>query len=87
MEKPLPVVRSTEFMEMGYKETVEERIPLGRISFRQALKLIGDHRVNPEEWTAEKVAETYKLKVDVASESGRDSLFTFIIITAKDKCL
>lgn len=62
-EKPLPIKRTTDFFELGYKES--KIIPVGRVSLMQAMKFITDHRSNSSEWTVEKIANEYRLNMNV----------------------
>ncbi|KAH8407021.1 hypothetical protein KR222_004161 [Zaprionus bogoriensis] len=60
-QRPLPLERKTpEDFEYGYLEP--QRVMLGRCTLRQALQFINDHQLDPETWTAKKIAEEYKLK-------------------------
>lgn len=61
-EKPLPTNRESVSFELGYQETEVKKIPLGKCSLLQAIKFISDHQQNPNEWTAERVANDLKLK-------------------------
>lgn len=63
-EKPLPVKRTSDYFELGFKES--KNIPPGRVSLMQAMKFISDHGNNPREWTVDKIADDNKLKRDVA---------------------
>lgn len=63
--RPLPTsTEHVKFFELGFKETDVGLIPPGKLSLRQAVKFIEDHRMQPEEWTKEKIASEYKLKLD-----------------------
>ncbi|XP_030558878.1 protein NDUFAF4 homolog [Drosophila novamexicana] len=60
-ERPLPLERTTpEDFEYGYMEPT--RTSQGRCTLRQALQFINDHQLDPEEWTAKKIANEYKIK-------------------------
>ncbi|KAH8271334.1 hypothetical protein KR018_007165 [Drosophila ironensis] len=60
-KRVLPADRKTpQDFEYGYKEPAH--ITPGRCTLRQALKFINDHQLEPETWTAKKIAEEYKLK-------------------------
>lgn len=61
--KPLPLRRTTDFFELGFKES--KIIPVGRVSLMQAMKFISDHRMNASVWTVEKIADENKLRKDV----------------------
>ena len=62
-DKPLPTNRKTiNDFELGYQEPDLQRIPLGKCTLRQAIKFISDHQQKPEEISAEKIAEEFKLK-------------------------
>lgn len=37
-------------------------IPKGKISIVEALTLLNNHKLHPETWTAEKIAEEYQLE-------------------------
>lgn len=65
-EKLLPVKRTSDFFELGYKES--KIIPVGRVSLMQAMKFISDHGKNASVWTVEKIADDNKLKRDVAGK-------------------
>lgn len=39
-----------------------ENIPKGKISIVEALTLLNNHKLYPETWTAEKIAEEYHLE-------------------------
>ncbi|KAH8311249.1 hypothetical protein KR044_005214 [Drosophila immigrans] len=59
--RPLPLQRTTpDDFEYGYLEP--ERVASGRCTLRQALQFINDHQVDPDTWTAQKIANDYKLK-------------------------
>lgn len=62
-EKLLPMKRTTDFFELGYKES--NCIPVGRVSLMQTMKFISDHRMNASVWTVDKIANETKLKKDV----------------------
>lgn len=74
-EKPLPIERSTESFQLGYKES--DRVPPGRVSLLQAINFISKHQSNPEEWTVEKIAEENKIQLDVASMQEMNSILQF----------
>lgn len=40
------------------------KVSRGRITLRQAIKFISDHQSEPETWTAERIANEHKLKID-----------------------
>lgn len=64
--KPLPIKRTTDFFELGYKES--KIIPVGRISLMQAMKFITEHRTNASMWTVEKISHEHKLKKHVVGK-------------------
>lgn len=70
--KPLPVKRTTEYFELGYKES--KFVPSGRVSLMQAMKFINDHRMNASEWTIAKIADDNKIKEDVAGRWTKGSV-------------
>lgn len=55
-----------EDFELGYKEP--SRVPYGKVTLRNAIKFILNHQHKPEEFTAEKIAEDYKLPEESVSE-------------------
>lgn len=64
-ERPLPLETTpVEFFELGFRELEVSQITPGKCSLRQIIQFIGDHKLNPEEWTAEKIASDYKMKVE-----------------------
>lgn len=65
-KRPLPIKRTTDFFEFGYKES--KIIPIGRISLMQAMKFITEHRSNASIWTVEKISFENKLKKDVVGK-------------------
>lgn len=64
-QKSLPIKRTTDFFELGYKES--KKIPYGKVSLMQAMKFISDHRRNTKVWTVENIANQNNLPKDVAS--------------------
>lgn len=64
-DKPLPVSRSTDIFELGYKDS--DKVPPGRVSLLQAINFISKHQQDPNVWTIEKIAEENKIKPEVAS--------------------
>uniref|UniRef100_A0A1I8NQR7 Protein NDUFAF4 homolog n=1 Tax=Stomoxys calcitrans TaxID=35570 RepID=A0A1I8NQR7_STOCA len=63
-QKALPLDRKTpEDFEFGYMEP--KRVTPGRCTLRQALKFITDHQSDPEQWTAARISEEYKLKPEL----------------------
>lgn len=46
--------------EYGYMEPTQAL--RGHCTLRQALQFINDHQIDPETWTAKKIAEDYKMK-------------------------
>jgi len=68
-EKPLPLSRKhVEDFELGYKETDTAKIPLGKCTLRQAVQFIGDNMQKPEEWTAERIANDFKMKRETVDD-------------------
>lgn len=64
-EKPLPLdTTPVEHFELGYREVEVSQIAPGKCSLRQIIQFIGDNKLNPDEWTAEKIANDYKMKVE-----------------------
>ncbi|XP_017849580.1 protein NDUFAF4 homolog [Drosophila busckii] len=60
-QRPLPLQRKTpDDFEYGYMEP--KRISHGHCTLRQALQFINDHQLDPETWTAKKIADDFKLK-------------------------
>uniref|UniRef100_A0A2M3ZD05 NADH dehydrogenase [ubiquinone] 1 alpha subcomplex assembly factor 4 n=1 Tax=Anopheles braziliensis TaxID=58242 RepID=A0A2M3ZD05_9DIPT len=60
-DKPLPINRaSVEEYEFGHLEP--RTITKGRCTLRQAVQFIGNHQTDPEQWTAAKIAEYYRMK-------------------------
>jgi len=49
--------------EFGYLEP--EKVSRGRATLRQALVFISNHQNDPNVWTAEKIADEYKLKPSI----------------------
>lgn len=61
-DKPLPLNRKpVEDFEMGYQEPDPNKISKGKCTLRQAIKFISDHQTTPNEWTAERISNEYKL--------------------------
>lgn len=66
-ERPLPLNRrNVEDFEYGFKEP--EKIPLGRVTLRNALKFINDHQSNPKEYSAIQIADEYLLPEETVSK-------------------
>lgn len=66
-EKPLPSDRGvTEDFEFGFQEP--EHVQIGRCTLRQAVKFIYDHQIQPELWTAEKIAKEYQLNSELVGK-------------------
>ncbi|XP_023163784.1 protein NDUFAF4 homolog [Drosophila hydei] len=60
-DRPLPLERTTpDDFEYGYMEPT--KTSSGHCTLRQAMQFINDHQIAPEEWTAMKIADQYKLK-------------------------
>lgn len=53
------------YFEYGYKETDASKIPVGRISLRQAIEFISKSQQNPTEYTPEIIATEYKLDIEI----------------------
>jgi NADH dehydrogenase [ubiquinone] 1 alpha subcomplex assembly factor 4 len=65
--KPLPLnKKEVQDFEYGFQEP--ENVSRGRITLRNAMKLISDHQVDPQEWTSTKIASTYTLKENIVGE-------------------
>lgn len=45
-----------------------KRVPRGKCTLRQAIKFISEHQQKPDEFTAETIANEYKLKQETVSE-------------------
>lgn len=61
--RPLPMHRmQPEDYEYGFKEP--DKITYGRVTLRKALEFLSAYQSNPNEVTAEKIAEEYKLKLE-----------------------
>ncbi|KAL9898575.1 NADH dehydrogenase [ubiquinone] 1 alpha subcomplex assembly factor 4 [Glossina fuscipes fuscipes] len=57
----LPTDRSTpEDFQYGYQEP--KKVTVGRCTLKQALEFITNHQSDPEKWTAQKIADDYKMK-------------------------
>lgn len=69
--KPMPQNRFRETFPLGFKES--ERIPPGRVSLVQAMKLLSDQQSSPAEWTVDRIASEYKIKSQLASTTFRQS--------------
>lgn len=41
-----------------------KNIPMGKISIVEAVTLLNNHKLYPETWTAEKIAQEYHLKLE-----------------------
>lgn len=66
-ERPLPSdTTPVDYFELGYREVEVAQISPGKCSLRQIIQFIGDNKLNPDEWTAEKIASDYKIKVEDA---------------------
>ncbi|XP_070490558.1 protein NDUFAF4 homolog [Chironomus tepperi] len=62
-DRPLPTNKQfAGFFELGYLEP--ETITPGKVTLKQILQFLGDHRLHSDEWTAEKIALEYKLKLE-----------------------
>jgi NADH dehydrogenase [ubiquinone] 1 alpha subcomplex assembly factor 4 len=60
--------RQVEDFEFGFLEIDPLKIGRGKCSLRQAIQFISDHQTNPNEWTANKIANEFKLKEDAVGE-------------------
>lgn len=54
--------RPAAYYDLGYHETDVQKVPRGKVTLRQAIQFISDHQQHPEEWTAERIANEYKVK-------------------------
>lgn len=62
-DKPLPLSRQiVEEFEYGHREPESKRVSLGKCTLRQAVQFIEDNQTKPAEWTAERIANEFKLK-------------------------
>lgn len=62
-KRPKPMYRmQPEEYEYGFKEP--DVIPYGRVTLRKALEFLAAHQCDPNQVTAEKIAEEYKLKLE-----------------------
>jgi hypothetical protein len=62
-DKPLPTARTTpEDFEFGHQEPDVKKVALGKCTLRQAIQFISDHQQQPNEWTAKRIAEEFKMK-------------------------
>lgn len=66
-DRPLPLDRNpvAEY-ELGYKEPT--KVPLGKVTLKDAIKFISSHQLKPEKYTVRKIAEDYKLPEESVSE-------------------
>ncbi|XP_012624890.1 NADH dehydrogenase [ubiquinone] 1 alpha subcomplex assembly factor 4 [Microcebus murinus] len=63
-----------------------KNIPKGKISIVEALTLLNNHKLHPETWTAEKIAQEYHLKqTDVNSLLKYFVTFEVKVFPSKDK--
>jgi NADH dehydrogenase [ubiquinone] 1 alpha subcomplex assembly factor 4 len=85
-DKPLPKeTKPPIFFELGFKEVPDEKIPRGKCSLRQALTFLGNHKIQPEVYTAEKIALDYKMNLeDVQNLLEYYKIFD-IMLQAKDE--
>lgn len=75
------MVKGQDFNMMSIKN-----IPKGKISIVEALTLLNNHKLYPETWTAEKIAEEYCLEQkDVKSLLKYFVTFEVKIIPPEDK--
>lgn len=62
-----------------------ENIPKGKVSIVEALTLLNNHKLDPDTWTAEKIAEEYHLEQkDVNSVLKYFVTFEVKIFPSKD---
>ncbi|KYO40061.1 NADH dehydrogenase [ubiquinone] 1 alpha subcomplex assembly factor 4 [Alligator mississippiensis] len=62
------------------------RVPKGKISTVELLTFLNNHRLHPETWTAEKIAEEYSLDLkDVTSLLKYLAVFNMEIPSSEDK--
>ncbi|XP_063705050.1 protein NDUFAF4 homolog [Culicoides brevitarsis] len=60
-DRPLPLSRTTpEEFDFGYLEP--QKVPRGKIAMRDVLQMLNEHQMDPEEGTAAKFSEKYKVK-------------------------
>uniref|UniRef100_A0A673UF45 NADH dehydrogenase [ubiquinone] 1 alpha subcomplex assembly factor 4 n=1 Tax=Suricata suricatta TaxID=37032 RepID=A0A673UF45_SURSU len=79
--KEFRLVKGQDFNMMSSKN-----IPKGKISIVEALTLLNNHKLYPETWTAEKIAEEYCLEQkDVKSLLKYFLTFEVKIISPEDK--
>ncbi|EFB24482.1 hypothetical protein PANDA_017500, partial [Ailuropoda melanoleuca] len=79
--KEFRLAKGSDFNMMNIKN-----IPKGRISIVEALTLLNNHKLYPETWTAEKIAEEYYLEQkDVKSLLKYFVTFEVKIIPPEDK--
>uniref|UniRef100_A0A7J7YNT7 NADH dehydrogenase [ubiquinone] 1 alpha subcomplex assembly factor 4 n=2 Tax=Pipistrellus kuhlii TaxID=59472 RepID=A0A7J7YNT7_PIPKU len=63
-----------------------ENIPKGKVSIVEALTLLNNHKLSPDTWTAEKIAEEYHLEQkDVNSVLKYFTTFEVKILPSEDK--
>lgn len=59
-QRPLPANRkSVATPEFGFQEP--DIVAVGKITFKQAVKLITDHQDDSKKWSSEAIAQHYKL--------------------------
>ncbi|XP_045355034.1 NADH dehydrogenase [ubiquinone] 1 alpha subcomplex assembly factor 4 [Leopardus geoffroyi] len=79
--KEFRLVKGQDFNMMSIKN-----IPKGKISIVEALTLLNNHKLYPETWTAEKIAEEYSLEQkDVKSLLKYFVTFEVKIVPPEDK--
>lgn len=65
-DRPLPKDTTFQgYFEYGYKETDVGKIPAGKTSLRQSIEFISKYQQNPKEYTAEIIADEYKLDIEI----------------------
>ncbi|CAG7728581.1 unnamed protein product [Allacma fusca] len=71
-----------EGWEFGFNEPT--KVPVGKITFRKMLELLANHQVEPETFTAEKLAKDYNLDLENVKNIIR-YFKPFILYTPKKK--
>lgn len=67
--------KQVEVFEYGFLEPDPKKLARGKCTLRQAIQFISDHQTNPEEWTATKIANDFKMKEDLVGELFSYSLY------------
>lgn len=79
--RPLPHSRVTADESLyGYSESEEGTTPAGRLSLKQALQLIADHRADPKKHSNSSIAAQYKLSITLTGANLYSNLKLNIII-------